>query len=274
MLFRPGPGLAVVEAPASFHSVPAYEGLDARGVLPPLLRPGMLMDLDAHHAWERHAVRVFGSDRHTPESALEQLSANARAMAAWQPSHGSLRKRVATLARESRLPAIPMTVSPGEAGLLPGAPSAQLHELVRACVAEGLHPEHGLADLGRTDVELVEPGWRALATPIKRYLAAKMFASRIPWHGRGVQTTLAALEAARAVLRVEAGRQCARSRRVLDRGLLLEAIRRADLLLVHQASEKALAGRLAAVERDDRRAARGRRRGHARRKTASIRTNF
>jgi len=52
MLFR-DMQLSIVEAPPSFNSVREYEGLDACGVLPPLLRPGMLMDLESHHAWER-----------------------------------------------------------------------------------------------------------------------------------------------------------------------------------------------------------------------------
>ena len=267
MLFRHDTELAVVEAPASFHSVLEYEGLDARGVLPPLLRPGMLMDLEAHHAWERHAVHVFASDAHTPESALDQLAADARAIAAWQPAEGSLGKRVATLGVESQWSSRPMTIDEYGAASQPRRQSAQLHELVRACVPARLRPEPAPVDLDRTDLEFVEPGWRAFATPIKRYLAAKVFASRVAWQGRGVPTTVTALETARAVLRVEAGRQCARSRRVLDRGLLIEAIRRADLLLVHQASEKALAERLAAVERDDRWAAPARRMGHARRGT-------
>jgi hypothetical protein len=50
------------------------------------------------------------------------------------------------------------------------------------------------------------------------------------------------------VLRVEAGRQCRAAGRILDGALLVQAIRQADLLLVHKASSQALADRLAAVE--------------------------
>ena len=59
---------------------------------------------------------------------------------------------------------------------------------------------------------------------------------------------VAALGAARGVLRVEAGRQCAAAGRVLDRPLLIEAVRQADLLVVHKVSSEALADRLAPVE--------------------------
>jgi hypothetical protein len=66
-----------------------------------------------------------------------------------------------------------------------------------------------------------------------------------------VVSTVAALAAARAVLRVEAGRQCGLAARVLDQSLLIEAFRQADLLLVHKASSQALADALAAVDPAD-----------------------
>ena len=89
MLFR-DMQLSIVEAPPSFNSVREYEGLDARGVLPPLLRPGMLMDLESHHAWERHVVRVLDDDVHTPQSALAQLARRRRA----RPDMEAGRRRV------------------------------------------------------------------------------------------------------------------------------------------------------------------------------------
>jgi hypothetical protein len=47
---------------------------------------------------------------------------------------------------------------------------------------------------------------------------------------------------------VEAGRQCRAAGRILDGALLVQAIRQADLLLVHKASSQALADRLVAME--------------------------
>ena len=129
--------------------------------------------------------------------------------------------------------------------------SAQLERLygmVRACVPAGLEPDPLPRDFADTDAELVEPAWRRFAVPINRYLAARAFASWISWQARGVVTAVAALWAARAVLRVEAGRQCRAAGRMLDAALLVEAIRQADLLLVHKTSSRALADRLAAVE--------------------------
>ena len=243
MLFRDDlPPLSIVEAPASFRSVHEYEGLDARGVLPPLLRPGMLMDLEGHHAWERHVVQVLGGDVLSPESALSQLAEEAGQVRAWTPGGETLSDRIAGLG----CPVGGFRDVEPQPDLISEA--ARLDALVRACVPDGLRTEPQPAGLREIDGKLVRAAWLLFARPVKRYLAAKAFASWIPWHCRGVQSTVAALHAAWAVLRVEAGRQCGVAGRVLDRGLLIEAVRHADLLLVHKASSQTLAERVVAME--------------------------
>jgi hypothetical protein len=62
--------ITIVEAPASLSLNGAVEGLDATGVLPPLLGPGMLTDADGYTAWEREAVGVFNDRRRTAQDAL------------------------------------------------------------------------------------------------------------------------------------------------------------------------------------------------------------
>jgi Fe-S-cluster containining protein len=97
MLFRDDVELSIVEAPASFGSMTEYEGFDARGALPPLLAPGMLMDLESHHAWERHVVGLFANRTHTPELALERLGAQAAQLRSWRPVDGPLRACIQSL---------------------------------------------------------------------------------------------------------------------------------------------------------------------------------
>ena len=81
---------------------------------------------------------------------------------------------------------------------------------------------------------LVAPAWQAFEPVIARYLAAKAFASWAAYlNDDGTAAVLCGVEAARAVLQVEAARQCARADRILDAPLLKEAIRQSDLLLVH-----------------------------------------
>jgi len=95
---------------------------------------------------------------------------------------------------------------------------------------------------------VVAPAWPSWAGPVRRYLAARAFASWCALQGDGLRTTVSALRAAAAVLRVEAARRCASAGRPLDAILMKEAIRAADLLLVHLASPEALARRLSAAE--------------------------
>jgi hypothetical protein len=261
MLFRDDVELSIVEAPRAFGSTIEYEGFDARGALPPLLAPRMLMDLESHHAWERHVVRVLADRTHTPELALERLSAHAADLRSWRPAGGSLRARIESLGEAATDgPVDHSGARAARTGCGFGAPaecgaheqaSAQLERLygvVLACVPAGLEPDPLPRDFADTDAELVEPVWRSFAVPINRYLAARAFASWISWQARGVVTAVAALWAARAVLRVEAGRQCRTAGRMLDAALLVEAIRQADLLLVHKTSSRVLADRIAAVE--------------------------
>jgi Fe-S-cluster containining protein len=258
MLFRDDVELSIVEAPASFGSMTEYEGFDARGALPPLLAPGMLMDLESHHAWERHVVGLFANRTHTPELALERLGAQAAQLRSWRPIDGPLRACIQSLGEAASDEAVKQAGERAltgcgvgvalECGAHDGASLARLYEMVRAAVPPGLEPEPLPGDLADTDAELVAPAWRSFAVPISRYLAAKAFASWISWQSRGVVTAVAALWAAWAVLRVEAGRQCLAAGRILDGPLLVQAIRQADLLLVHKASSQALADRLAAVE--------------------------
>jgi hypothetical protein len=99
-----------------------------------------------------------------------------------------------------------------------------------------------------TDARWVAPEWPALGLPVRRWLAAKVFASWLNLQGQGLRTTVLGLRVALAVLRAEAARGCAEAGRALDAGLLKEAVRRADLLLVHLADPAALARRLSRCE--------------------------
>ena len=95
-----------------------------------------------------------------------------------------------------------------------------------------------LEQIGAT---LVAPAWPAFEPVITRYLAAKAFGS---WEAYldedGTAAVLRGVETARAVLQVEAARQCARADRVLDAPLLTAAIRQSDLRLVHDADTRVL----------------------------------
>ena len=88
---------------------------------------------------------------------------------------------------------------------------------------------------------MVAPKWHVFNDVLTRYAAAKVFASWSLYMGHGVEAAVEAARIAAAVLRVEAARQCGWFGRELDRESLTEAIRQADLLLVHYADPRVLA---------------------------------
>ncbi len=94
LLFAPGPPAAIVEAPASLVNVGPLDGLDARETWPPLLRPGVLMDLESYDAWERRGVELLTRDGVAPDVSLAALDRVSRWIAAWRPEEGPLISRV------------------------------------------------------------------------------------------------------------------------------------------------------------------------------------
>lgn len=88
---------------------------------------------------------------------------------------------------------------------------------------------------------MVAPRWHVFDDVLTRYAAAKVFASWSLYMGDGIEAAAETARIAASVLRVEAARQCGWFGRELDRESLTEAIRQADLLLVHYADPRALA---------------------------------
>jgi Fe-S-cluster containining protein len=95
MLFRTDVPLEIVESPSAFPPAD-YEGMSAVGEWPPLLTPGILMNLESYSAWERHAVGVCARAA-TPESAVATLSRDADRLSQWRPGTTSLLDAVAGL---------------------------------------------------------------------------------------------------------------------------------------------------------------------------------
>jgi hypothetical protein len=240
MLFRRDVPLAIVSSPPSFPAA-EYEGLIvADGDLPPLLRPGMLMDWDGYAAWEVHMVQRCVAPTTSPESVLATLARDAAALRGWSPGTMSLADAVRAL--------------PGE--YVDRDPPGNLHESLRlhreaiATVPDDLKPppdEGGLDDSYR---ERVRPCWLGLREPVHRYIAAKAFATWTSYQGRGVATTVRGLEAAVALVRVEAARQCRDVGRRLDEETLLEAFRSADFILNHLTVGEELASAWSRAEAD------------------------
>ena len=86
--------LAIIEAPLSLTLDGAVEGLDATGVLPPLLRPGMLMSLDACTRWEHEAVATLNDRALTARAAVRTIADATADAACWRPGGETLSRRI------------------------------------------------------------------------------------------------------------------------------------------------------------------------------------
>jgi hypothetical protein len=231
------PERVVRNAPA-FPSACDYEGLDARSSLPPLLRPGVLMSWEGYEGFERAMVRELTGPA-GPDLGLARLARAARRAREWTlragPQDDFVEQAVEAAARE------PAPETGCEA-------DGRLYARVAACVLPGVATPAPAPRWEGALRERVASAWSEHRAPIGCFLAAHAFASWCALQGPGLETTVRAVRAARAVLRVEAARACAISGHALDAGSLREAMRRTDLLLRHLVDPAALARELGREE--------------------------
>jgi Fe-S-cluster containining protein len=238
MLFRDDVELTVIEHPPAFPPAD-YEGLSVDPeAYPPLLTPDVLMDVEGYSAWERHMVTRCADAEHLSESVLATLMRDARVLAQWKPGGATLAESVARLPRDIVEGSAHDTLTV----------SLAAHQEVIAAVPEDLRPESDVEQLEAAYQQYVRDEWARFRGPLKRYLGAKAFASWTAYQGRGIATIVRGLEAALAVVRVEAARECRDAGRVLDSGRLLQAIRSADFALNHLAVGEDLAAAWSAAE--------------------------
>ena len=237
-LFRDDVPIEIVEAPSAFPPAD-YEGLLVEpDAWPPLLHPHMLMDDAAYSAWERHMVSRCAADTLSAEAVVATLQRDARVLRGYTPGAGSLIDAVAALPVDG-------VAAPVQEALGPSL--ALFTEVIRA-VPDDMKPEPDEDRLADVYPVAVTPEWTRWDAPLKRYLAAKAFASWTAYQGRGVLTIVRGLEVALALVRVESARQCRDQGCRLNAGLLKEAIRQADFALNHLAAGDELARMWSRVE--------------------------
>jgi Fe-S-cluster containining protein len=181
MLFEADEEVTIVDAAGPLAGSEPLDGLDARDVWPPLLRPGVMMDLDSYDFWERCAIAMLTLEDVTPRRALDALHSATAQITAWDP-----------------------------AGDVP------LDAAVREAFAE--------AAVGSAVLRTFEPA-------VKRWLAARLFGSWIAYQGDGLLTIVCYLRMCLDTFEVELARD----------NRPLQAIRRADQSIVHEASSQQLA---------------------------------
>jgi Fe-S-cluster containining protein len=238
MLLRGDGDLSVVRDAPAFPPGWGYEGLDAEGDLPPPLCPGVLLDPEGLSAWEALGLRALGDDGSSPEHCVTVLHEAARESRRWRPGRTALADAIARAFRSA-------------GGREPEARSITARLTVRRAVAECAPPEwrdRGPLPVPDAFQRLVRPGWSRYSRAVRRYLAARFFASWSFQLGAGLSTHAASVGAALDVLWVEAARACESRARELDDESLLEALRQSDRLLVHLASPDRLAALFSRAE--------------------------
>jgi hypothetical protein len=222
--------IEVVVNPAAFPGDAEYDGLDARDAFPPFLRPGVLMDWETLAAWDRFTFDRLSRETVSADAALRDLRRACDHLRAWTPSDGPLANRLQTLSEAEKTGSCLRRHTPARRDLL----------------AE----RSKTGQQGTTALLPASEEEEAFIRPLCRYLAAKFFGSWVWYQGAGLRTVIRSVEAALAEVRVQA-RQARQHGRMLDRSILRESIRQADLRLVHLASREALAREWSAAEDED-----------------------
>lgn len=219
--------IEIISAPDSLTLSGKAEGLDAREALPPVLRSGMLTDIEGYATWERRAIDALArSDK--AERAIATIHAATKRVLPWTPEAGSLSAAVDA--------AFDSTNAPDPAG-------DEKIDLARIKQCLASVPK-GLAAAPIHDLEAHWPSvsrwWPEVDRVVRAYLAARLFGNWIAYHGRGLHAVVEYLRVCLAVLKIEAARQ-QKHASVPPRQAILHAIRNADLLLVHLSEPQALA---------------------------------
>ena len=238
-LFRDDVPIEIIQDPPAFPDAD-YEGLVVTSEdWPPLLRPDRLADAQSYNAWERHMVARCADESLSAESVIATLERDARTV-----------RRVTSTTSAAIVNAIEQLPAGGVSAPVPEALDTSLaHYLeVLKAVPDEWRPDADTRDLTECYRRHVAVEWTAFAAPLRRYLAAKAFASWTAYQGRGFLTIVRGLEAALALVRVEAARCCRDANRPLNAELLREAIRQADFALNHLAAGDQLAEAWSKVE--------------------------
>lgn len=205
------------------------EGLDARGVLPPLLTEGVLMDADGQSAWEAHVISRLADTGNphaacSPDVAVAAIARDAVDLTSWRPGTRCLREAVCEL-RAGRAE-LPHTRGPL------WALERDLFDRARHAVPDPQRwprfPQNAEAIW-----PAMEQGWNDWSPVIGRLLAAHAFASWAIYSRDGLMAQITSIRQALAVLRAEACRICIAERDALTEAHLTLAIRQTDLLLRH-----------------------------------------
>ena len=223
--------LTVVDATPPLALAEPIEGLDAREALPPLVRPGLLADIQGYAAWENAVLAEFIAAS-SIDVALGRIGTATERIRQWTPMRGRLCDAVAN--------AFANLVSQSSAGPDLSEGFGAVREV------SGPHPLLEVDDDFATAWIALESDWAdLLRRPMANYMAACTFGNWTAYRGQGLRTIVAWLHGCYDVLRVQLVRH-ATSAGEINKEVLIESFRMADFIIVHTVPSLEF-GRTAAV---------------------------
>lgn len=236
--------LLLVEAEPPLRLNEPIEGLDAVNALPPLVRPGLLCDLEGYTAWERAGLETLARPDLTYRQALNLIAAATETVREWRPGTCSMIEHVERAFR--RIPA-------GSARAQPDAHTRAIETVMTLCA--GRVPDDIMRDKF-IQIGGFEPLWTQHAAgpfqrfdrAMKNYLAARLFANWIAYQGRGLRSSIEWLQTAAALVRHQFLRRVLATAAPPGPDDFIEAVRMADLLLLHVVDSRAFASHVAPIE--------------------------
>jgi hypothetical protein len=240
MLFETDP-LRIVEARTPLRLEEPMEGMDATAALPPLVRPGVLCDLDGYAAWERACIAVFAQPGTGFQQALDYVADATERVRHWQPGTCSLSEQVEIAFREAR----------HERGADPHAQNRTMNTLRSISDGSVGGDLAGIEGCSGRWVDLVSPSAEWFDVAVRNFLAARVFGNWVAYQGRGLRSIVEWLRTCAAAVRHLLLRQALASRSAPTRSDLLEAFRMADLLLLHAIDTQTFARQVAVLEGPD-----------------------
>jgi Fe-S-cluster containining protein len=90
MLFDADRPVSIIDAPAGLTRSAPLDGLDATDSWPPLLRDGVLADLDSYARWEEQSISLLTMSGAGARASLAQLGVATAGIARWVPADGAL----------------------------------------------------------------------------------------------------------------------------------------------------------------------------------------
>jgi hypothetical protein len=236
-----GGAVSIVEARPPLRLESEMEGLDARNALPPVLRPGLLCDVEGYDTWERAGLATFARTDCRYATCLADFAAATEVIRRWKPGTCTLSNGVlAAFADQSADASI---------GWSHDRAMQRVARLTAGSAGDDLTSIPHFEDQWNERAGANEIDWFDLA--MKNYLAARLFGNWVAYQGQGLRSIVEWLRTCASVVRHFVWQRLSASGLQLDHSMFIESVRSADLLLLHVLDSGSFARDIASLEQSN-----------------------